>query len=94
MVVVVWDRLVVVVVVLELLVVVVVVWDRVVVNKGVDGVREGSRKAERVYDCSYTRSGNLESQKKRNVSRTHVRLLVRVFGAVKRVMGGGETHLK
>jgi hypothetical protein len=66
MVVVVWDWLVVAVVVLELLVVVVVVWDRLLVKEGVDEVREGSRKGVRVYDCSYTRSANLESQKKKS----------------------------
>jgi hypothetical protein len=65
MAVVVWDWLVVAVVVLELLVVVVIVWDRLVVKKGVDEVREGSRKGERVYNCLYTRSANLESQKKK-----------------------------
>ena len=37
----------------------------------------GSRRAERVYDCSYTRSGNLKSQKKKHKNQLNTRTTMR-----------------
>src|ERR1700678_2325003 len=41
------------------------------------------------------RSWNLERKKKNNkVSRTHIQIIVRVFGGLDTDNGGGKTHLK